>query len=220
MTRTWFQLPPGYIDIDLDDLEHLAGQLRDDVAVLSSGSAFQDQLDGEPGRALGLLGDLREQGTMFAALGVHADDDEGVSTSLLSLSEVTAGACTSTLAGAHSALRLAETHFGTVVRRQLVELPCSAGAALVTCLLPTPFPARGNSTAIAPVPQGVFQARLSVPRPSGPQIIIIDLTTTAVGLSDDYTEILLGVGRTVAFHPPTPQPDTAPPRSRLAELAL
>ncbi|NWF24961.1 hypothetical protein HW130_01580 [Streptomyces sp. PKU-EA00015] len=215
----WFHLPPGFVELDLDDVDGLTQRLCDDMNALGMGGTAL-QAPHAASTALRMFGDLREHGTMFVAVGLHADTDAGVSTSVLSLSEVMVGTCTSTLAAAHCGLRLAGTDFGTIRRRELVELPCSTGSALVTCTLPPPPDMGGDPAAMATGSQEVFQARLCVPRPSGPRVIVIDLTTTAVEFCDEYTEILMGVGRTVTFEPSAPPTVSPPPRSTLSDLAL
>ncbi|MFD9222560.1 hypothetical protein ACFWDI_21665 [Streptomyces sp. NPDC060064] len=214
----WFRLPPGFIDLEQDTLDELRQRLSDDLALLHRDPAVRDHRLHEAQVLLGLLSDLYVQATMHLALGLHSDGDQGVSTSVLSLSDVPINAATRTLAAAKCGLQLATSPFGTVLRREIVDLPCSAGAALVTSLLPDP--SVGGEAGVPSANPGVFQARLSVARPTGARVVLIDLTTTAVGFVDEYTEILLGIGRTVSFTDPNPQPEPPLRRSRLLEVLL
>ncbi|HET6357280.1 hypothetical protein [Streptomyces sp.] len=216
----WFRLPPGFIDLDPLELDSLRERVLEDLSALHPEPDIREQQSHEALVLLGLLSDVYGQGTMHMSLGLHGSRDLEPSTSVLSLSDVRTKAATRALAAAQCGLRLATDPFGTVVRREIVDLPCGTPATLVTSFLPE-LPARLGSDAGIPFESsGVFQARLAVARPTGPRVVLINLTTTTIDLSDEYTEILLGVGRTLAFTDPAPPPDSPVGRSRLLDVLL
>ncbi|MEV6786098.1 hypothetical protein [Streptomyces sp. NPDC051098] len=212
----WFRLPPGFIDLAPGALPELRDQLIEDLAVVCPDPLLRDQRMRESEALLGLLSDLQEQGTMHISLGLHRGDDAEVTTSVLTLSNVPTKAPTATLAAAHCALLLVLKPMGSVVHRELLDLPCRSPAALVSCLLSNVpmdvLPLAGAQTDDAEV----FQARLGVARPTGSDVLVVDLTTTALDHAEDYTEILRGIGQTISFTDPTPQLP-APRQSRLWE---
>lgn len=216
----WFRLPPGFVDLDLTSLDETRDLVDHDIALLHPEDAVRGQLSQETEAVLGLLSDLHRQDVMHLAVGLHTHTEQTVSTSVLSFSDVRTGATTRTMAAARCGLHLATSRLGTAVRRELVELPCHCPAALVTRLLPDP---PGGQEIDIPVREGhqrVFQARLAVARPKGSRLILIDLTTTTVELSIEYTEILLAIGHTLSFTDPTPQLPAQPRETRVWEVLL
>ncbi|MER5771091.1 hypothetical protein [Streptomyces sp. NPDC001985] len=137
--------------------------------------------------------------------------------SVLTLSEICTSLMTSNLAAAQCAIHLVRNPLGAILRRDLVDLPCKAPAALVTCLLPVPSLEIGPAR-IPARSDGVFQARLAVGRPASSRVILVDLTTASTDLSEEYTEIVLGIGRTLRFTDPVARPTGPRPRSRLSEM--
>lgn len=214
----WFRLPPGFIDLEPGAWDELEARMSDNLAFLHQDARLPGERSPRARVLLELLADLYDQGMMHLAFGIHTGAGQGVCTSVFSLSDVPTNAATQVLAAAQCGLQLAAHPFGTVLRRELVDLPCRMPAALVTCLLPEP-PDHVEKRAEIPSPgSGVFQARLGIARPSGSRVVLIDLTTTEVELADEYTEILLGIGRTVSFTDPTPQPSAAMRHSRVLEV--
>ncbi|MET7619358.1 hypothetical protein [Streptomyces sp. NPDC005408] len=216
----WFRLPPGFIDLDPHGLDALRDRAVEDLSSLHLEPGVREQRLHETRVLLGLLSDVYGQGTMHMALGMHAGGDLEISTSVLSLSDVLTKAPTRALAAAQCGLQLATDPFGTVVRRAIIDLPCRTPATLVTCLLPALPPRLGSDAGISFETSEVFQARLAVARPTGPRVVLVDLTTTTLELSEEYTEILLGIGRTLAFADPTQQPAAPMRRSRLLDVLL
>ncbi|MFK4227475.1 hypothetical protein [Streptomyces sp. NPDC019890] len=215
----WFRLPPGFIDLEPGAWEALEARMSDDLAFLHQDARLRGELSPRARVLLELLADLYDQGMMHLAFGIHTGVGQGVCTSVLSLSDVPTDAATHALAAAQCGLQLVAHPFGTVLRRDLVDLPCDMPAALVTCLLPEPPDhVREKSAEIPSSGSCVFQARLGIVRPSGSRIVLIDLTTTEVELADEYTEILLGIGRTISFTDPTPQSSAPMRHSRVLEV--
>ncbi|WP_328862334.1 hypothetical protein [Streptomyces sp. NBC_00306] len=212
----WFRLPPGFIDIAPEALPALRDQVIEDLAVVCPDPPLRDQRMRESEVLLGLLSDLQDQGTLHVSFGLHRGDDAEVTTSVLTLSNIPTRAPTATLAAAHCALQLVLKPMGSVVHRELLDLPCGTPAALVSCLLSN---APVDILTLAGVQTGdaaVFQARLGVARPTGSDVLVIDLTTTALDHAEEYTEILRGIGQTISFTDPTPQLP-GPRQSRLWE---
>ncbi|WP_405889621.1 hypothetical protein OG427_04585 [Streptomyces sp. NBC_00133] len=215
----WFRLPPGFIDLEPGAWDELEARMSDDLAFLHQDAPLPEERSPRARVLLELLADLYDQGMMHLAFGIHTDAGQGVCTSVLSLSDVPIDAATRALAAAQCGLQLVAHPFGTVLRRDLVDLPCRMPAALVTCLLPEPPDhVRGNSVEIPSAGSSVFQARLGIARPSGSRVLLIDLTTTEVELADEYTEILLGIGRTVSFTDPASRPSAPVRHSRVLEV--
>ncbi|WP_327678336.1 hypothetical protein [Streptomyces sp. NBC_00467] len=206
----WFRLPPGFVDLDPDELPTIRDQVVEDVAILCSDPSARDQRLLETDVLLNLLSELPMQGITYLAFGLHTGGDAGFSTSVLSFADVPTNAPTSTMAAAQCALELVLNPLGSVVTRELLEIPCGSPAALVTCLLPEP------PTEVPGHKRDVFQTRLGVARPTGSHVVVVDLTTTTVELADEYTEILRGIGQTISFTDPTPKHE-AHSRSRIWE---
>ncbi|MGI5404080.1 hypothetical protein ACQEVG_32430 [Streptomyces sp. CA-135486] len=215
----WFRLPPGFIDLEPGAWDELEARMSDGLAFLHQDARLPGERSPRARVFLELLADLYDQGMMHLAFGIHTGGSRGVCTSVFSLSDVPTNAATRVLAAAQCGLQLVAHPFGTVLRRDLVDLPCGMPAALVTCLLPEPPDHVREKHAETPSDgSGVFQARLGIARPSGSRVVLIDLTTTEVELADEYTEILLGIGRTVSFTDPTPQSAAPMRHSRVLEV--
>ncbi|MFG2332981.1 hypothetical protein ACGFMM_25625 [Streptomyces sp. NPDC048604] len=196
----WFRLPPGYFPVDLEELDDWEERLTTATAVLGLGQ--------EPGTDAGalrrLLGSFPEHGVTYAAFGLHPVDDGALCVSLLTFAELDTRAPGPAAAAARCALASATAGTGLVRERALVRLTCGTPAALVTALLP----------------DGILQARLTVARPAGGGVVLVDLTTPAAGRAAEYTDILLAVGQTVAFTDPDATEPAGPVArpSRLHEL--
>jgi hypothetical protein len=214
----WFRLPPGYLDIDLDGLEDLRERLLTMPSLFALAPADWDRHRHATEALLHLLEDGLGQGLMYAALGLHMQDSAETCVSVLTLSDVDSGAPTPSAAAAQCGLHMVTRSIGSVQQGRFVELPCASPAALSTALLPAPSDAVMASTGLPKVNGEVFHARLTIARPHGPRVVIIDLTTTAVSVAEEYTDILLGVGRTVSFVDPASPPRDQGRPSRLLEL--
>ncbi|MEU5974552.1 hypothetical protein [Streptomyces sp. NPDC047315] len=203
------------MDVDATALDTMQEQIiRDQTAVQPDPDSRLRRAQ-EVRTLLEAVKDVFRHGAMYVALGVHAVGDGEFSISWLSLSDVQTHAPTGGLAAARCALALVETPLGTVLHRDLPELPCRAPAALVTYRLSN-TPGRPGAAILTP-PRDVLQARLAVARPSGSRTVIVDLTTTAMEFSDDYVEILLGVGRTLSFTDPSAATRVASRPSRILD---
>ncbi|WP_158827838.1 hypothetical protein [Streptomyces sp. NRRL S-118] len=167
-----------------------------------------------------MLEDARLGGVMHASFGVHADEAAAPCISLLTLSDIDTGAPTPALAVAQCGLRMAGPALGEVQAARFLTLPCERPAALTTCLLPAPPQRVSDVAGLLPAGAVVFQARVAIARPQGSRVVITDLTTTAVPMADEYTEIALGVAGTVSFVDPDPRPQADVRPSRLLEALL
>ncbi|WOX21041.1 hypothetical protein [Streptomyces solicathayae] len=203
----WFRLPPGFFPVDLDALDDWEERLSAATALLHA--------DPPPAALRHLLESLPERGVAHAAFGLHSGDDGEWRVCLLTLSDVETRAPGPAAAAARCVLALAGADAGLVQERTPVRLTCGTPAALVTSLLPVPEAAGRPAVA-----SGAFQARLAVARPSGSGVVLVELTTPATELAAPYTDILLGVGQTLAFtDPDAPRtPRTVARPSRLLDL--
>ncbi len=213
----WFRLPPGFIELAHGDIGSLGEQVAEDLAFFGLDDEVRRQRSQHSDALLRLLEGLYGQGTVYLAFGLHANGDDEVSTSVLSLTDIPTNAPTNTLAAAQCGLKLATNPFGTLVRQELVGLPCGAPAVLTTCHLPDTPPELASSSGM-PASERVFQARLAVARPTGSRVVLIDISTTTVGLFEEYTEILLGIGQSVSFVDPAPKPSSHLRQSRVWEV--
>ncbi|MER6912129.1 hypothetical protein ABT354_10690 [Streptomyces sp. NPDC000594] len=210
----WFCLPPGFIELALDELEQIEARVAADLPAVYP-DPLQDLYLRGTGMLLALVGDLHEQGTMHLSFGLHQTEEQSVSTSVLALSDVPTRRLGPNAATAECALQLAVNPLGKALRRELIDLPCGSPAAVVTSILPVPTLSPEVSDALVSVPAQVVQVRVAVGRPAGSRVILVDLTTTASDLWEEYTEIALGVGRSINFSNPQFQPSTPPSASRL-----
>ncbi|MER6995568.1 hypothetical protein [Streptomyces sp. NPDC000410] len=216
----WFRLPPGYHDIDPTRLRDVGTQLQQELPIIHDDVASGERAMHQTRAMLGLLDDLYEQGMMHAAFGLHRGVDSELCISLVTVSNLSTGAPNATLAVSQCGIELTAGGFGTLVDQRLVDLACGRPAVFAARKLPY-LPAQLRvAIGLETVAPDVFQARLAVARPHGPRVVVVDLTTCAVSMANEYTDILLGIGQSLSFVDPDATPEPPPRPSRLLEFLL
>ncbi|MEV6401105.1 hypothetical protein AB0M39_41095 [Streptomyces sp. NPDC051907] len=216
--QLWFRLPPGYHSLDndaLSEVEQVAMVLM--PSIMESPAEVASSLN-EARTLVRLLTVMRTHGSVHTAVGVHPDEDNGACISLFSLSVKGIALRTAALAVAQSALALAKSPLWSTSTGKFITLPTGVPAALVSGLLAAPHRDRLESEGITTAPCEVFQARLTVPFPTGVHLAVADLTSAAVRHAGSYTDVLEGIAQTIAFDAPSPAVAPAQRPSRILEL--
>ncbi|MFF8841306.1 hypothetical protein ACF08N_01030 [Streptomyces sp. NPDC015127] len=214
----WFRLPPGYHEYDdssLADHEEIASALL--PAVLGD-AADVDNARRQLAAASNLLHAMRHEATVHLSLGAHPDEDQGATFSVFCISVTEMQWRAAAVAVAQSALALAGSPRWSSNSGRILDLPSGQPAALVSGTLAAPHPQLLRSAGILAEPCETFQARLTVPFPTGTHVAVADITSAAIRHAAAYTDILEGIAGTISFTPPSP-PSSPPQRpSRLLEL--
>ncbi|WP_190123545.1 hypothetical protein [Streptomyces inusitatus] len=166
-----------------------------------------------------LLAAMWTSETAHMSIGVHPDGEHGASVSLFSLSMAGIASRTAGLAVAQCALAQMNSPLWSESTGRLLTLSSGLPAALVAGTLVSPPDESLEELGITADFEGVFQARLTIPCPTGEHIAVADLTSAAVRNSEAYTSILEGIGQTMSFSEPVETPEPAPrPTSRIRDL--
>ncbi|MER5871660.1 hypothetical protein [Streptomyces sp. NPDC002044] len=183
----------------------------------SDGSALEaatDALDSAEARRdiaqlmRGLIS-LQSHDVAYTSIGLHPDDLAGVSTSLFSLAVKPAHHRNPRVSVAQTALAIARSTLWRDALRKFIDLPSDLPCCLVAGLI-----------SLDGMENHLFQARAATTDPSGQHILILDLTSAAVGYADAYTSILEAVAHTLSFTNPDPRPVESTRTSRLLEVLL
>ncbi|MET9666935.1 hypothetical protein ABZY19_16345 [Streptomyces sp. NPDC006475] len=158
-----------------------------------------------------LLTAIREAECLHASLGVHPEDDGAASISFFTLSMTGITARPASIAAAQCAVAFAESPGWTTDSGRFLDLPSGLKAALVAGTLTAPDPESLAKRGITAPPSDVFQARLTVPCPTGEHIAVADLTSAATHHAEAYTSILEAIAMTMSFAEP---PDMTQPTGR------
>ncbi|MCX4820623.1 hypothetical protein OG883_12010 [Streptomyces sp. NBC_01142] len=214
----WFRLPPGYHDLDAissDDLNQAVSAVL--PPILESDPAVDSSLD-DMRTLLGLLSAIREGGSVHTSIGVHPDGKDGASISLFSLSVTHSASRTAGLAVAQSALALASSPLWSANTCKLLELPMGLPAALVAGRLSPPPLSLLERAGVDAAPCEIFQARLTVPFPTGSHVAVADLASAATRHAESYTDILECIAQTLVFTSPASPISLPQPPSRILDL--
>ncbi|MFB6937638.1 hypothetical protein [Streptomyces chartreusis] len=196
----WYALPGGFFDVPVDALDPEPGSGQE--AHLDQALALV--LDLVPGdrrdRYAGALrdvrfmaGQMRSGGVIGCSLGMHYADDGSSASSVftVALTDIEWAPAKVTAVRAVSLRESAENV-------ALLTLPGSRPAAISDTVITMP--------ALEGVPSHeVYQCNLYIPAPSGTQLGVLTLSTTAVGSRKHYRELMLGIAHTVSFHDPLPE---------------
>jgi hypothetical protein len=196
----WYETPFGYAQLDVypsDD--RLAELAREILALPDDVRERADQMF----RLYALtMYELQKHRVQGCALGLHPDEQEGASMSVLTVSSVdTPGvgpkAVLATLLGSGAG----ETQETGIVP---VELPCGPGFLTQSVEPPAP---PGASVTDGKGEEGlpeapVWRGMLAIPDTRASAIIVLQLVSPSVHLADDYRNVLVGIGRTVSFTDP------------------
>ncbi|MFF4212692.1 hypothetical protein ACFYZE_25695 [Streptomyces sp. NPDC001796] len=202
--KIWYALPRGYVDVPLDALDAEPGSeyeaQLDNVMALIADCAPES----ERARYVGALRDVRymvrqmqSEGVIGCSLGMHHADNGSSAVSVVTV-----------------ALRDIEWAPPKLTVVRAVSLrECSENVALLA--LPGGRPGTVSDTlvtmpAIAGNPaQELYQCNLYIAAPSGVQLAVLTLSTTAVGSRKHYRELMEGIAYTVSFSNPMPEIERA-----------
>jgi hypothetical protein len=193
----WYGLPHGYLQLDLDPpFERVVELIKQ---VLSLPDELRDRAEHVVRFYTGVVGLLNAQNVLGCAIGLHPDEAQGFTSSVLTVS-------TFPTSGANAKLVLASMA-GMADDRpdegmRPLELPCGTGfLAEKKRRVPAPGVPREGSDAF---PEGtVWQGTVAVTGPGTRDIVVLQLVTSAVELADSYRDVLLGVAHTLSFTDPS-----------------
>lgn len=198
--KLWYALPDGYLDVPLEALDPAPGteheELFMNVIALVLDSAPEDQRD----RYVGALRDMRfmvaqmrSEGVIGCSLGMHFAEDGSSA-----LSVVTAALRDIEWAPPKlTAVRAASVR-ESPTNVKLLTLPGGRPGSISDTLVTAP--------AVAGMPaQDLYQCDVYVPAPSGAQLAVLTLSTTAVSARAHYRDWMEAIAHTVAFHDPLPE---------------
>ncbi|MER5938306.1 hypothetical protein ABT121_13400 [Streptomyces sp. NPDC001928] len=203
-SKIWYALPAGYFNVPVDALAPEPGseqeaQLEQALALVLD-VAPEDQRD----RYVGALrdvrymaGQMRRDGVLACSLGMHYADDGSSATSVftVALQDIEWAPAKVTAVSAVSSRESAE-NVG------LLTLPGGRPASICDTLITVP--------ALAGLPsQDLYQCTLYIPAPSGTQLGVLTLSSTAVDCRGYYRDMLAGIAHTVSFHDPMPEIERA-----------
>nr|WP_163016857.1 hypothetical protein [Streptomyces chartreusis] len=199
-SKIWYALPDSFVDVPIEGLDPEPGSEQETYLVqalaLVLGVAPEDQRD----RYTGALRDvrfmarqMRSEGVIACSLGMHYADDGSSASSVftVALTDIEWAPAKVTAVRAVSLRESAENV-------ALLTLPGSRPAAISDTVITMP--------ALEGVPSHeVYQCNLYIPAPSGTQLGVLTLSTTAVGSRKHYRELMEGIAHTVSFHDPLPE---------------
>lgn len=203
-SKIWYALPAGFFATPIDALDPEPGSERESqleqALALVLDLAPEDQRD----RYAGALRDvrfmaaqMRSEGVIACSLGMHYADDGSSASSVFTV-----------------ALRDIEWAPAKITAVRAVSLrECAENVGLLT--LPGGRPASISDTLITmPALEGVpsqdlYQCNLYIPAPSGTQLGVLTLSSTAVGSRKHYRDMMEGIAHTVSFHDPLPEIERA-----------
>lgn len=211
----WYGIPHGYAKLDLDPPRERIEQLVRDLNTLP------DEQRTQASHVLqfyaGFVTTLKAQNVHMCAVGYHPDDDGTIVTSTLTVSTVATSGHNAKLVIAGLAGTAADDP-DTGLRP--LELHCGLGY-LAEEKKRTVAPGRDPDSPEGPLRGDVWQGTVAVTGSGTPDIIVIQLVTSALHLADVYRDILLGVARTLTFTDPTkPAPTPDQPRAGSAQAAM
>lgn len=203
-SKLWYALPAGFFGIPIDALAPEPGSEREthleQALALVLGLAPEEQRD----RYTGALRDvrfmaaqMRSEGVIACSLGMHYADDGSSASSVftVALRDIDWAPAKITAVRAATVRESAENV-------ELLTLPGGRPASINDTVITMP--------ALEGVPShDVYQCNLYVPAPSGMQLGVLTLSTTAVGSREHYRELLAGIAYTVSFHDPLPEIERA-----------
>ncbi len=196
----WFRLPPGFHTITPGDRQALECM----ADALGSPAARADIA-----RLMGGLNGLQAHHVVHTSIGLHPDNALGVSTSFFSLTVRPAQHPNPGVAVAQTSLAISRSALWSKATRRVIELPSSLPCYLVAGLISPPG-----------VGDQLFQARAVTADAQGRHVLILDLTSAAVGNGEAYTSILEAVTYTISFSDPDASPPPLPGTSRILEVLL
>ncbi|WP_030233775.1 MULTISPECIES: hypothetical protein [unclassified Streptomyces] len=203
-SKIWYALPAGFFGVPIDVLDPEPGS--EQAAHLEQALALvldlvpddqRDQYTGTLRDVRFMAAQMRNEGVIACSLGMHYADDGSSASSVFTV-----------------ALRDIEWAPAKITAVRAVSLrECAENVGLLT--LPGGRPASVSDTvitmpALAGVPsQDVYQCNLYIPAPSGTQLGVLTLSSTAVDSRKHYRDMMEGIAHTVSFHDPLPEIERA-----------
>ncbi|MER7025165.1 MULTISPECIES: hypothetical protein [Streptomyces] len=197
----WYGLPYGYLSLDLRPTPEGIQETARQITLLPP--EHRDRADQAFRLYAAVLTMLRKREVMGCALGMHPDDSGDPTLSVLTISTVSTSG-TNPNAVLMQLLGGESTGSGVADGIVPVEIPVGTGYIWET-VRRTPSPAappEGEEGDEESREGTVWQGTVAIPRPGGASIVMLQLVTPAVELSQDYRGVLLGVARTVSFTDP------------------
>ena len=200
----WYEIPFGYAQLDVYPSDERLAELAREVLALPDG--VRERAD-QMFRLYALtMYELQKHRVQGCALGLHPDEKEGASMSVLTVSSVDVPgsvgpkAVLATLLGSGAG----ETQETGIVP---VELPCGPGFLTQSVERPAPAGASAadgeESVEDRDRPEApVWRGMLAIPDTRASAIVALQLVSPSVHLAEDYRNVLVGVGRTVSFTDP------------------
>lgn len=203
-SKIWYALPAGYLNVPIDALDPEPGSAQETylqkAMELVLGLAPEDQRD----RYTGALRDvrfmaarMRSEGVIACSLGMHIADNgtSAMSVFTVALKDIDWAPAKITAVRAVSLRESAQNV-------ELLTLPGGRPASISDTLITTPD--------LEGVPgQDLYQCTLYIPAPSGTQLGVLTLSSTAVGSRKHYRDMMAGIAHTVSFHDPMPEIERA-----------
>ncbi|MFI5754306.1 hypothetical protein [Streptomyces sp. NPDC051569] len=193
----WYGIPHGYLQIDLapslEQIENLVEQ------VLDLPNELREQAEELLRFYSGVITALNANNVRGCAIGLHRDDVGGFASSTLTISTVPTPGVNAKLILSSMAGTAYGAQEGGV---RPMRLPCGIGF-LAEEKRHTVAPGRPPEGGVAPLEGTIWQGAVAVTGSGTPDIIVIQLVTSAVHLADDYRNVLLGVAHTLTFTDPS-----------------
>ncbi|MGW0560944.1 hypothetical protein ACWDZ4_09970 [Streptomyces sp. NPDC003016] len=203
-SKIWYALPGGYFNVPIDALDPEPGSEQETHLEQALASILELAPEDQRDRYTGALrdvrfmaGQMRSEGVIACSLGMHYADDGSSASSVftVALRDIDWAPARITAVRAVS-LRESAENVG------LLTLPGGRPAAVSDTMITMP--------ALEEVPsQDVYQCNLYIPAPSGTQLGVLTLSTTAVGSRKHYRDMMQGIAHTVSFHDPMPEIERA-----------
>ncbi|WP_155058705.1 hypothetical protein [Streptomyces blattellae] len=196
-SKIWYALPGGYFDVPLDVLDAEPGseheaRLEHLMALVAdcAPEAEHDRFAGTVRDVRYMVRQMRREGIIGCALGMHYADDGSSASSVVTV--------------ALRDIEWAPPKLTAVRAVSLLESPQNVGLlalpggrpASVSDIVVT-MPAVGGMAA-----QELYQCNLHIPAPSGVQLAVLTLSTVAVSSRKHYRDLMESIAYTVSFHDP------------------
>lgn len=202
--KIWYALPRGYVDVPLAALDPEPGseheaQLDQVMALIAdcTPASEHDRYAGALRDVRFMVRQMQSEGIVGCSMGMHFADDGSSAVSVLTV-----------------ALRdIAWAPPKLTAVRAVSARECPINVALLT--LPGGRPGAVSDTlvtmpAVGGMPaQELYQCDLYIPAPSGVQLAVLTLSSTAVDSRTYYRELMESVAHTVSFSDPMPEIERA-----------
>ncbi|MFI1732724.1 hypothetical protein ACH40E_26650 [Streptomyces acidicola] len=198
--KLWYALPDGYLDVPLEALDPAPGTEHEEQFMSTMALILDCVPEEQRDRYVGALRDMRfmvaqmrSEGVIGCSLGMHfaGDGSSALSVVTAALRDIEWAPPKLTAVRAAS-LRESPTNV------KLLTLPGGRPGSISDTLVTAP--------AVAGMPaQDLYQCDVYIPAPSGAQLAVLTLSTTAVSGRAHYRDWMEAIAHTVAFHDPLPE---------------